>query len=114
VIQKLRPRSGDLQNQQHGNVETLPSTCINEKYKNSNSTYISIECPEDLKIRPIVAGPACKTHRISYLLDLLLKPYTGIVKVPNYLRDTMNFLNSLPDVIKPESILVSFDATHIF
>jgi hypothetical protein len=34
--------------------ETLPSTCINEKYKNSNSTNISVECPEDLKIRPIV------------------------------------------------------------
>ena len=29
----------------------------------------------DLKRRPIAAGPACQTHRISNLLDILFKPF---------------------------------------
>ena len=88
------------------------SQIINDKCKNSESTYICIECPDDLKIRPIVAGPTCETHRISYLLDLLLKPF--ITKVQSYIRDTVDFLNSLPEEINSESILVSFDVTNLY
>ena len=34
----------------------------------------------DLKLRPIVAGPSCLTHRLSNLLDILLRPHTKYIK----------------------------------
>ena len=85
---------------------------INDKCKNSDSSYISVESPTDLKIRPIVAGPSCETHRISYLLDVLLKPYVD--KVQSYIRDTIDFLNTIPEKVNTESILVSFDVTNLY
>ena len=40
-----------------------------------NSEYICVPDPQDLTFRPIVAGPACPTHRISNVIDILLKPF---------------------------------------
>lgn len=88
------------------------SQMINDKCKNSSSSYINVERPTDLKIRPIVAGPTCETHRISYLLDVLLKPY--ITKVQSYIRDTVDFLNTIPERVDSNSILVSFDVTNLY
>ena len=68
---------------------------INEKCKLTKSGYVEItEKVHDLKLRPIVAGSSCHTHRLSNLLDILLRPYTK--HVTSYLRDTSDFLNNLP------------------
>nr|XP_022299146.1 uncharacterized protein LOC111107980 [Crassostrea virginica] len=88
------------------------SQIIGDACKIAGSSYISVESPADLKIRPIVAGPTCETHKISNLLDILLKPY--ITKVQSYVRDTVDLLNTIPEKINPESILVSFDVTNLY
>ena len=42
--------------------------------------YVQVENVTNLKFRPIVAGPACQTHRLSNLIDILLRPLTKHVK----------------------------------
>ena len=56
------------------------SKTISEKCKIANSSYVEVQNVNDLKLRPIVAGPSCLTHRLSNLLDILLRPYTKHVK----------------------------------
>ena len=87
------------------------SQIIEDACKIDGSSYISVESPADVKVRPIVAGPTCETHRISTLLDILLKPYN--TKVQSYVRDIVDFLNTIPEN-NPESILVSFDVTSLY
>ena len=64
----------------------------------------------NLTFRPIVAGPACETHRLSNILDILLQPYTKFIK--SYIKDTKDFLQKLPENIIESSILVSFDVVN--
>ena len=71
-----------------------------------------MEQPDNLKLRPIIAGPSCQTHRLSNLLDILLKPFTEFI--PSYVRDDLDFLNHLPKHIPKESILVSFDVESLY
>ena len=68
--------------------------------------------PTDLKFRPIIAGPSCPTHRLSSLIDILLKPF--IKHVSSYVRDDIDFLNHLPDQIHDNELLVSFDVTSLY
>jgi hypothetical protein len=41
------------------------SNHIKTAIEEQNETYITASEPRDLKLRPIVAGPACPTHRLS-------------------------------------------------
>ena len=61
----------------------------------------------DLKLRPIVAGPSCQTHGLSNLIDIFLHPFTK--HVTSYLRDTIDFLNNIPETLPKVTILASFD-----
>ena len=88
------------------------SKTISEKCKIANSSYVEVQNVNDLKLRPIVAGPSCLTHRLSNLLDILLRPYTEHVK--SNLRDTTDFLNNLPDKVPPHTILASFDIEALY
>ena len=65
-----------------------------------------------MKLRPIVAGPSCHRHRLSNLLDILLRPYTK--HVTSYLRDTADFLNNLPTTLPTNTILASFDTESLY
>ena len=86
---------------------------INEKCKSTNSGYVEItDHISDLKLRPIVTGPSCHTHRLSNLIDILLRPYTK--HVTSYLRDTTGFLNNLPNTIPKDTILASFDIESLY
>ena len=67
---------------------------ICNKCKNANSACVEISDINDLKLRPNVAGPSCQTHRLSDIIDILLKAYTKHAN--RYLRDTIDFLNTLP------------------
>ena len=74
-----------------------------------------VEIPEnvlDLKLRPIVAGSSCQTHRLSNLIDKLLRPYTRHFTV--YFRDTTDFLNILSKSIPNDAILASFDIESLY
>ena len=88
------------------------SKLIKEKCLQSSSTYIEILDPEDLTFRPIVAGPCCETHRLSNLIDILLKPF--IKEVQSYIRDDIDFLNYIPENVNKNTLLVSFDVTNLY
>lgn len=77
-----------------------------------NSEYVSINDPLDLKLRPIVAGTTCPTHRISHFLDLLLQPLLKFV--PAYLKNNVDFLNKLPHKLKDSEIFVTLDVVSLY
>ncbi|XP_061170396.1 uncharacterized protein LOC133179719 [Saccostrea echinata] len=85
---------------------------IQKNVKKCNSTYIKLPRPNDLKLRPIIAGPASSTQRLSNLLDIILKPLC--TKVTSYVRDDMDFLNYIPQTVPRDTLLVSFDVTSLY
>lgn len=86
---------------------------INEKCSiQQSSTIINISNVTDLKVRPIVAGPSCQTHRLSNLLDILLRPLTKFVR--SNIKDSTDFLNSLPGTVEKDIILTSFDVESLY
>ena len=85
---------------------------IIDAIKKTNSECVELQDPNDLKFRPIVAGPACPTHRLSHLMDLILKPF--VKHVDSYIRDDIDFLNHLPENISDEEVFVSFDVTSLY
>ena len=95
----------------YGLPKVHKSSHINNKCKNANSSYVEISDVNDLKLRPIVEGPSCQTHRLSDIIDILLKPYKH---VNSYLRDTIDFLNTLPLTVKEETMLAPFDVESLY
>ena len=77
----------------YGLPKVHKSKIISEECTKNPSYYSEINKPSDLKLRPIVAGPNCETHRLSNFLDILLKPL--VHKVKSYINDTTDFLNNL-------------------
>jgi hypothetical protein len=88
------------------------SEIIINAIKEQNSDTVSIKNPSDLKLRPIVAGPACPTHKLSHLLDLLLQPY--LVHIESYVRDDIDFLNKIPSKVSQSEIFVTFDVVSLY
>ena len=88
------------------------SNAINNALMTADTEYISVECPENLKLRPIVGGPNSATQRLSHLLDILLKPLCKHVK--SFIRDDIDFLNHLPKKCSPNSKLVTFDVVSLY
>ena len=74
--------------------------------------YVKCDSPDDLKMRPIVAGPSCPTHRLSNLIDILLKPFFKHVR--SYIRDSVDFLNHLPKHVDQGSYFVTFDVKSLY
>ena len=84
---------------------------IHKECTQIDGEYLELLDPEDLAFRTIVAGPACETHRLSNLIDILLKPF--ILKVQSYVRDDIDFLKYAK--IAPQStLLVSFDIVSLY
>jgi hypothetical protein len=89
---------------------------INESMQKGYALDIKIPAVlVDLPFRYIqgdVAGPTCK---LSELLDILLKPYLTLT--PSYIRDSVDFLNKLPDV-PPEEVedtyMVTCDVINMY
>ncbi|XP_045209259.2 uncharacterized protein LOC123561103 [Mercenaria mercenaria] len=96
----------------YGLPKVHKSKHISELCKKATTEYVEVTNVTDLKLRPIVAGPACQTHRLSNVLDILLRPLTKYV--PSYLRDSTDFLNSLPEKITARTILASFDVESLY
>ena len=74
---------------------------------------MELKDPEDLTFRPIVAGPVCETHRLSDLIDILLKLFIKHVDTCSYVRDDVDFLNYIPKSIPENTVMVSFDVTSL-
>ena len=88
------------------------STSIIEKVSQNNSSYIHMDVPNDLKGRPIVAGPSSPTHRLSELLDLILSPLVPHLK--SYIKDDWDFLRKLPRYLPYECDLYSCDIVSLY
>ena len=67
---------------------------------------------DDLKLRPIIAGPSSLPHRLSNLLNIPLRPFTK--HVDRNLRDTTDFLNNLSKEVQPNTLLASFDIEALY
>lgn len=80
------------------------SNHIKTAIKDQNQAYISTTERLDLKLLPILASPAWPTHRLSNFVDVLLKKICE--KVPSYIRDSMEFLNRIPEITDPNTLLV--------
>ncbi|KAL5017639.1 hypothetical protein ScPMuIL_007228 [Solemya velum] len=74
--------------------------------------YIEMIKLDNLKLRPIVAGPANETHRLSSFLDLLLKPF--LKHIPSYIRDDIDFLQHLPQSVEEDTVLVTLDVVGLY
>ena len=96
----------------YGLTKIHKSKTISERCKSANLSYVEVKDVIDLKLRPIVAGPSCLTHRLINLIDILLRPYANHVK--SNLRDTTDFLNNLPERVPPHTILASFDIEALY
>ena len=98
------------------NFYGLPKVHKSDEIRNAcdqfDTHYVQVENVTNLKFRPIVAGPACQTHRLSNLIDILLRPLTKRVK--SYLRDTTDFLNHLPSAVPENTLLASFDVESLY
>ena len=88
------------------------SKTIIKAINDQNLEYIEILNPPDLKFRPIVAGPACPTHRISHLIDQLILPFVKFVK--SYVRDDLDFLGHIPNTISTSETFVTFDVSSLY
>ena len=88
------------------------SKLINKECTQIDGEYLELLDPEDLTFRPIVAGPACETHRLSNLIDILLKPF--ISKVQSYVKDDVDFLKYVTKIVPQNTLLVSFDIVSLY
>ena len=66
--------------QLYGLPNVHKSEIIKSETESNPSEYIEVHQPNDLNMRPTVAGPSCVTSRLSNFLDILLKPYLNHVK----------------------------------
>lgn len=96
----------------YGLPKVHKSSQITETVLKMKTDYIECNRPEDLKMRPIVGGPNCPTHRLSNFIDILLKPF--LKHVQSYIRDGVDFLNHLPETIDETSLLVTFDVKSLY
>lgn len=87
------------------------SNHIKTAIKDQNQANISTTEPLDLKLLPILAGPAWPAHRLSNFVDILLKNICE--KVPSYIRDSMDFLNRIPETTDPNTLLVYIQIFHM-
>ena len=67
---------------------------IIQEVQQCNSAYLHIETLNDLKVRPVVAGPNPPTHHLSELLKQILKPLVPYHK--SFLKDDWNFARGFP------------------
>lgn len=90
------------------------SKLIKEAIESQNADQIIIKSPDDLKFRPIVAGPVCPTSRLSQLIDCIIKDLPQDTK--SYVRDDIHFLSKLERSL-PESqqhLLATFDVESLY
>ena len=74
----------------YGLPKVHKSGIITKAIEEQNNEYIRIKEPEDLALRPIVAGPSCPKKRLSTFIDIIIKPL--LVHVKSYIKDNVHFL----------------------
>ena len=85
---------------------------IIEKVKTCNDIYLKMDPPNDLKGRPIIAGPSSPTQHLSKLLERILSPLVSHMK--SYIKDDWDFLRKLPNKINYDCTLYSCDIVSLY
>ena len=85
---------------------------IIEKVKACNSIYLKMDPPNDLKGRPIIAGPSSPTQHLSKLLEQILSPLISHLK--SYIKDDWDFLRKMPKKIDYDCTLYSCDIVSLY
>ncbi|GAB1598634.1 uncharacterized protein LOC115215981, partial [Argonauta hians] len=85
---------------------------ITQTVRYTNNIYVNMPFPNDLTLRPIIAGPSCETHRLSNFVDILLKHF--LKHIPSYIRDDLDMLEHLPKHINNTATFVSFDVINLY
>ena len=80
--------------------------------QNDNDTIINVLKPNDLKGRPIVAGPNSPTQALSSLIKEILKPIVPCLTT--YVKDDWHFIKQLPTTLSYEAILYSCDIESLY
>ena len=101
---------------QSSNFYVLPkihkSKEIIEKFKQTHSEYVEMTVPEDLKGRPITAGPKAPTRGLSELLEKILSPF--VPKLKTYVKDDKDFLSRIPRQVDFDCELISCDIVSLY
>ena len=88
------------------------SQLITNAIKEQNSEVVSINEPQDLKVRPIVGGPKCPTRKLSELIDALLKPFLKHVK--SYIRDSIDFIIKCDRNTDRNTVIATFNVVGLY
>ena len=96
----------------YGLPKIQKSQLITNAIKEKNSEVVSINKPQDLKVRPIVGGPKCPTRKLSELIDALLKPFLKHVK--SCIRDSINFLKKCDRNTNGNTVTATFDVVGLY
>ena len=96
----------------YGLPKIQKSQLITNGIKEQNSEVVSINEPQDLKVRPLVGGPKCPTRKLSELIDALLKPFLKHVK--SYVRGSIDFLNKCDRNTDGNTVIATFDVVGLY
>ncbi len=100
------------------NIYGLPkihkSKLVQQAILEQNSDVVTIISPKDLKFRPIIAGPAAPTSRLSHLIDLILKDLPPTTE--SFVRDDIHFLSRIQRSLDPNQNyqLVTLDVESLY
>ena len=99
-----------------GNIYRVPkilqSAFIATEIDLQQSGIFSVFEPTDLKYRPIIAGPACLTHRLSHFLDIILQPYVKFID--SYVKDDIDVLRKLPTSLSDDFKIAIYDVENLY
>ena len=96
----------------YGLPKVHKSKSIKEAVKEQNSTYIECLEPQDLKLRPIVAGPCCPTRNLSNLVDKIIKPL--LIHIKSHIKDNISFLKECSRENNENTTLLTCDIISLY
>lgn len=85
---------------------------IIDKFRDSTTDYVKMPVPEDLKGRPITAGPNSPTRGLCELLEKILSPF--VPRLKTFVKDDRDFLSRVPRFIDYDCDLVSCDIVSLY
>ena len=85
---------------------------ITEAIQQQKTEVINILNPVDLKLRPIIAGPVCPTHRLSHFIDIILQPFAK--EITAYVKDNFDVLRKLPKEVTDDTEMATLDVENLY
>ena len=105
-----------IHNWKSSNIYVTPKVHKNKQIikmcKKSNSEYVHMSVPSDLKGRPIIAGPEAPTQLLSELLEKLLSSLVVFLK--SFVKDDWDFIGYLPHSVDFDCELYSVDVISLY